>query len=59
MASIKDVGLGEKFSSKLEEIRNKLLVQAMGEMMNEATMEFCQTHKKHMKSALGKTGTII
>ncbi|XP_062861880.1 kinetochore protein Spc25 [Trichomycterus rosablanca] len=52
MASIKDLDVGEKFSSKLEEIRNKLLVQAMGEVMNEATVDFCQAHKHYMKSVL-------
>lgn len=55
MASIKDLDVGEKFSSKLEEIRTKLLSQAMGEMLNEATVEFCQAHKQYMKSVLGKT----
>ncbi|MCJ8732663.1 hypothetical protein PDJAM_G00213910 [Pangasius djambal] len=52
MASIKDLDVGEKFSSKLEEIRTKLLSQAMGEMLNEATVEFCQAHKQYMKSVL-------
>lgn len=55
MASIKDPDVGEKFSSRLEEIRTKLLSQAMGEMLNEATVEFCQAHKQYMKSVLGKT----
>ncbi|XP_046701265.1 kinetochore protein Spc25 isoform X2 [Silurus meridionalis] len=52
MASIKDLEVGEKFSSKLEEIRIKLLSQAMGEVLNEATVEFCQAHKQYMKSVL-------
>lgn len=55
MASIKDLDVGEKFSSKLEEIRTKLLSQAMGEMLNEATVEFCQAHKQYMQSVVGKT----
>lgn len=52
MASIKDPDVGEQFSSKLEEIRTKLLKQAMGEAMNEATAQFCQGHKQYMKSVL-------
>ncbi|XP_027020252.2 kinetochore protein Spc25 [Tachysurus fulvidraco] len=52
MASIKDLDVGEKFSSKLEEIRTKLLSQAMGEMLNEATVDFCQAHKQYMKSVV-------
>ncbi|KAF5904142.1 kinetochore protein Spc25, partial [Clarias magur] len=52
MASIKDLDAVEKFSSKLEGIRSKLLSQAMGEMLTEATMEFCQAHKHYMKSVL-------
>ncbi|XP_076859060.1 kinetochore protein Spc25 [Brachyhypopomus gauderio] len=52
MASIKDPDVGEKFNSKLEEIRTKLLTQAMGEVMNEATTEFSQAHKQYMKSVL-------
>ena len=36
MASIKNPDVVEQFSSKLEEIRTKLLIQAMGEVMNEA-----------------------
>ncbi|XP_060786076.1 kinetochore protein Spc25 isoform X1 [Neoarius graeffei] len=56
MASIKDLDVGEKFSSRLEEIRTKLLSQAMGEVLNEATVEFCQAHKQYMKSVLGETG---
>ncbi|KAL7865563.1 hypothetical protein SRHO_G00108100 [Serrasalmus rhombeus] len=52
MASIKDPDVVEQFSSKLEEIRTKLLIQAMGEMMNEATSQFCQGHKQYMKSVL-------
>ncbi|XP_072541195.1 kinetochore protein Spc25 [Salminus brasiliensis] len=52
MASIKDPDVVEQFSSKLEEIRTKLLKQAMGEAMNEATAQFCQGHKQYMKSVL-------
>lgn len=59
MASIKDIDVGEKFSSKLEEIRTKLLSQAMSEVLNEATVEFCQAHKQYMKSVLGKTSALI
>ncbi|KAI4887082.1 hypothetical protein NFI96_013972 [Prochilodus magdalenae] len=52
MASIKDLDVVEQFSSKLEEIRTKLLIQAMGEMMNEANAQFCQGHKQYMKTVL-------
>ncbi|XP_066497314.1 kinetochore protein Spc25 [Hoplias malabaricus] len=52
MASIKDLDVVGQFSSKLEEIRTKLLVQAMGEVMNEATAQFCHSHKQYMKSGL-------
>lgn len=54
MASIKDLDVGEKFDSKLEQIRTKLLSQAMGEMLNESTVEFCHAHRQYIKSVVGK-----
>ncbi|XP_028846654.1 kinetochore protein Spc25 [Denticeps clupeoides] len=44
MACVKDADVAELISRKLEEIRSKLLVQAMGEMM-EKGMELHQAHR--------------
>ncbi|KAK1788568.1 hypothetical protein P4O66_002443 [Electrophorus voltai] len=52
MATIRDPDVGETFNSKLEEIRSKLLTQAMGEVMNDATAEFSQAHRHYMTSIL-------
>ncbi|TRY92798.1 hypothetical protein DNTS_024868, partial [Danionella cerebrum] len=50
MASIKDPNVVEQFSSRLEEIRSKLLGQAMGEALNETAAELCQEHRLYIKS---------
>ncbi|XP_030642510.1 kinetochore protein Spc25 [Chanos chanos] len=51
MKSIKDCDVGEHFGNTLEEIRNKVLFQAVGEMLDTG-MEFCQSHKQYVKSVL-------
>ncbi|XP_061090433.1 kinetochore protein Spc25 [Conger conger] len=49
MACIKDQDVQQQFSNKLEEVRSKLLNQAIGEMI-EMEEELCQTHKQFFKS---------
>lgn len=49
MACITDPYVNEQFSSKLEEVRNKLLNQAIGEMI-DTEEELCQAHKQFFKS---------
>ncbi|XP_016107769.1 kinetochore protein Spc25-like [Sinocyclocheilus grahami] len=53
MASIRDYNVAEQLSSKLEEIRTKLLDQAMGEVLNGRVTELCQEHRRYMKSVFG------
>ncbi|XP_051999027.1 kinetochore protein Spc25-like [Xyrauchen texanus] len=53
MASIRDYNVVEQFNSRLEEIRTKLLDQAMGEVLNDTAAELCQEHRRYMKSVLG------
>ncbi|XP_016367165.1 kinetochore protein Spc25-like [Sinocyclocheilus rhinocerous] len=53
MASIRDYNVVEQFNSRLEEIRTKLLDQAMGEVLNDRVAELCQEHRQYMKSVLG------
>ncbi|KPP73476.1 kinetochore protein Spc25-like [Scleropages formosus] len=49
MACVKDPNVVENFSNTLEDIRNKLLVQAIGDMVDtEAAL--CQTHREHLQS---------
>lgn len=55
MASIRDYNVVEQFNSRLEEIRTKLLHQAMGEALNDTAAELCQEHRQYMKSVLGET----
>ncbi|XP_067265202.1 kinetochore protein Spc25 isoform X2 [Chanodichthys erythropterus] len=52
MASIRDYNVVEQFNSRLEEIRTKLLDQAMGEVLNDTAAELCQEHRHYMKSVL-------
>lgn len=52
MASIRDYNVVEQFNSRLEEIRFKLLDQAMGEVLNDTAMELCQQHRHYMKSVM-------
>ncbi|ROL46413.1 Kinetochore protein Spc25 [Anabarilius grahami] len=52
MASIRDYNVVEQFNSRLEEIRTKLLDQAMGEVLNDTAAELCQEHRQYMKSVL-------
>lgn len=54
MASIRDYNVVEQFNSRLEEIRTKLLDQAMGEVLNDTAAELCQEHRQYMKSVLGE-----
>lgn len=54
MASIRDYNVVEQFNSRLEEIRAKLLDQAMGEVLNDTAMELCQQHRHYMKSVMGE-----
>ncbi|KAL4636197.1 kinetochore protein Spc25 [Arapaima gigas] len=52
MACVKDPDVIEHFSSKLEEIRNKLLIQAMGDMVDtEAAL--CHAQRGHLRSLKG------
>jgi len=57
MASIRDYNVVEQFNSRLEEIRTKLLDQAMAEVLNDRAAELCQEHRQYMKSVLGKRST--
>lgn len=50
MASVKEYNVVEQFNSKLEEIRAKMLDQAMGEVLNDT--ELCQEHRQYKKSVL-------
>lgn len=52
MTSIKDYNVVEQFNSRLEEIRTKLLDQAMGEVLNDTAAELCQQHRHYMKSVM-------
>ncbi|XP_051566892.1 kinetochore protein Spc25-like [Myxocyprinus asiaticus] len=52
MASIQDYNVVEQFNSRLEEIRSKLLDQAIGEVLNDTAAELCQEHRRYMKSVL-------
>ncbi|XP_055071877.2 kinetochore protein Spc25 [Misgurnus anguillicaudatus] len=52
MASIRDYNVVEQFNSRLEEIRTKLLDQAMGEVLNDTAAELCQQHRHYMKSVM-------
>ncbi|XP_071781406.1 kinetochore protein Spc25 [Centroberyx gerrardi] len=51
MASITDPNLGDWFINAMEEIRNKLLIQTCGDMI-DTTAELCQSHKQFVKSAV-------
>uniref|UniRef100_A0A8C1VNG3 SPC25 component of NDC80 kinetochore complex n=1 Tax=Cyprinus carpio TaxID=7962 RepID=A0A8C1VNG3_CYPCA len=53
MASIRDYNVVEQFNSRLEEIRSKLLDQAMGEVLSDRVAELCQEHRQYMKAVLG------
>ncbi|KTF93083.1 hypothetical protein cypCar_00007592 [Cyprinus carpio] len=53
MASIRDYNVVEQFNSRLEEIRSKLLDQAMGEVLSDRVAELCQDHRRYMKAVLG------
>uniref|UniRef100_A0A8C1FT21 Kinetochore protein SPC25 n=2 Tax=Cyprinus carpio TaxID=7962 RepID=A0A8C1FT21_CYPCA len=53
MASIRDYNVVEQFNSRLEEIRTKLLDQAMGEVLNDRVTELYQEHRRYMKAVLG------
>jgi len=44
MASIRDYNVVEQFNSRLEEIRTKLLDQAMAEVLKRSTESFCGCH---------------
>lgn len=57
MASIRDYNVVEQFNSRLQEIRTKLLDQAMGEVLNDRAAELCQDHRQYMKSVLGERST--
>ncbi|KAK7154581.1 hypothetical protein R3I94_007794 [Phoxinus phoxinus] len=52
MASVRDYNVAEQFNSRLEEIRTKLLNQAMAEVLNDRAAELCQDHRQYMKSVL-------
>ncbi|XP_065107481.1 kinetochore protein Spc25 [Paramisgurnus dabryanus] len=52
MTSIKDYNVVEQFNSRLEEIRTKLLDQAMGEVLNDTAAELYQQHRHYMKSVM-------
>ncbi|XP_029937376.1 kinetochore protein Spc25 [Myripristis murdjan] len=51
MASITDPTLSDWFTNTMEEIRNKLLIQTCGEII-DTTVELCQSHKQFVKSAV-------
>lgn len=51
MASITDPTLSDWFTNAMEEIRNKLLIQTCGEII-DTTVELCQSHKQFVKSAV-------
>ncbi|XP_077073147.1 kinetochore protein Spc25 [Siphateles boraxobius] len=52
MASIRDYNVVEQFNSRLEEIRTKLLDQAMVEVLNDRAAELCLAHRQYMTSVL-------
>ncbi|KAJ8352303.1 hypothetical protein SKAU_G00237790 [Synaphobranchus kaupii] len=51
MSCIKDPDVSEQFNSKLEDIRSKLLNQAIGEMI-DTEEELCRAHKQFFKSVI-------
>ncbi|KAI2660892.1 Kinetochore protein Spc25 [Labeo rohita] len=52
MASIRDYNAVEHFNRRLEEMRSKLLDQALGEELNDRVAQLCQEHRQYMKSVL-------
>lgn len=54
MADITDYDVVEKLNIRLNEIRSKLLDQAIEEVLNDNAMELCQQHRHYMKSVMGE-----